>query len=340
VTGALARPQVSVVVPTKDRDSMLRQSLSTIRWQREVAFETLVVDDGSADPGLVPRIVTDLGDPRFRVVRHDRSRGVSAARNRGAALAQAPWVAFCDDDDLWAPEKLASQLAAACRVPAADWVYVGSVNITANNRVVGGEPPPTPEEVAERLEESNVVPGGASGVIARREAFLAVGGFDPALQPLADWDLWLRLLRRSRPVGVAEPLVAYRVHGTNMSLDTQRVELDFATVAARYPRASRVVLQQYLGWWSLRVGRHVDAARYFIRAAAARDPRYPVGRAGQDLLYLGRHAARDLRSKLVPAHRAVPPEVVVRHPDWRERGRRWVDELPTGGRPQPPAADR
>jgi glycosyltransferase involved in cell wall biosynthesis len=335
-----AGPQVSVVVPTRDRDSLLRQTLSTIRWQRGVAFEALVVDDGSADPGLVPGIVADLGDSRFRVVRHDRSRGVSAARNRGAELAQAPWVAFCDDDDLWAPEKLASQLAAAHSAPVAGWVYVGSVNITVNNRVVGGEPPPTPDQVAARLEESNVVPGGASGVMARRDGFLAAGGFDPALQPLADWDLWLRLLRRSRPAAVAEPLVAYRVHGTNMSLDTRRVEADFATVVARYPRASRVVLQQYLGWWSLRVGRHVDAARYFLRAAAARDPRYPARRAGRDLLYLGRHAARDLRDRLVPAYRPAPLEVVVRHPEWRERGRQWVDELPNGPRPQQSAADR
>ena len=103
-------PQVSVVVPTKDRDALLRQTLSTISWQQDVVFEALVVDDGSADRGLVERIVADLGDARFRIVRHDRSRGVSAARNRGTMEAKAPWVAFCDDDDLWAPDKLAEQL--------------------------------------------------------------------------------------------------------------------------------------------------------------------------------------------------------------------------------------
>jgi glycosyltransferase involved in cell wall biosynthesis len=321
-------PQVSVVVPTKDRDVLLRQTLTTVRWQRDVAFEALVVDDGSADPGLVAGIVTDLGDRRFRVLRHDRSRGVSAARNHGVQLARAPWVAFCDDDDLWAPEKLARQLTAAGRDPAAAWVYVGSVNIAGSNRVVGGEPPPAPEEVGARLEESNVVPGGASGVMMRRDVLLDVGGFDPALQPLADWDLWLRLLPVSRPACAAEPLVAYRLHGTNMSLDTRRVEADFAVVAGRYPRASRAVLYQYLGWWSLRVGRHADAGRYFLRAAAAREARYPVSQAGRDLLQVARAAARKARARLAPDHRPARAEVVVRHPEWRERGRRWVDELP------------
>jgi glycosyltransferase involved in cell wall biosynthesis len=323
------RPRVSVVVPTKDRDALLRQTLSTIRWQQDVVFEVVVVDDGSADHGLVERIVADLGDPRFRIVRHDQSRGVSEARNRGLAAARAPWIAFCDDDDLWAPDKLAKQLEAARLSPAAGWIYVGSVNITTGNRVVGGEPPPTPDDVNELLEESNIVPGGSSGVMARRALLLDVGGFDPSLQPLADWDLWLRMLRVSRPAGVAEPLVAYRVHALNMSLDTRRVEADFVIVAGRYPRANPAVLHRYLGWWSIRVGRHADATRYFLRAAAARDSRYPPRLASQDLLYLARHAAEDARARLAPRlkRRTRHVQVSIEHADWRRRGQRWVDEL-------------
>jgi glycosyltransferase involved in cell wall biosynthesis len=321
-------PQVTVVVPTRDRDFLLRQTLRTISWQQGIALEILVVDDGSADEGLVERIVADVADARLRVVRHDRSHGVSAARNRGASEARAPWVAFCDDDDLWAPSKLARQLEAVRRDPTTDWVYVGSVNIDIKNRVVGGAPPPMPDEVEERLEVSNVVPGGASGVMARRDAFLETGGFDPELQPLADWDLWLRLMRTSRPAYVAEPLVAYRVHGTNMSLDTRRVEAEFAIVASRYPRASPVVLHQYLGWWSLRVGRHQEAARYFLRAAAAREARYPPSEAARDLLYLARQVARAVHARLAPDARRGSPQVVVRHPEWRERGQRWVNKLP------------
>ena len=324
-----SEPEVSVVVPTKDRDVLLRQTLSTISWQQDVVFEAVVVDDGSADPGLVERIVADIGDPRFRVVRHDRSRGVSEARNHGSVIAKAPWVAFCDDDDLWARDKLAKQLEAARRVPAAGWVYVGSVNITPGNRVVGGEPPPTPDEVIERLEESNVVPGGSSGVMAQRALLLDVGGFDPSLQPLADWDLWLRLLRVSPPTGVAEPLVAYRVHAMNMSLDTRRVEADFVVVAGRYPRANPAVLHQYLGWWSIRVGRHANATRYFLRAAAARDARYPLRLLRRDLLYLARHAAEDARARLAPPPRRREHRVriSVEQTDWRNRGQRWIDEL-------------
>jgi glycosyltransferase involved in cell wall biosynthesis len=321
-------PEVTVVVPTKDRDALLGQTLRSIRRQQDVDFEVVVVDDGSADPALVARIVADVADPRFRVVRHEQSRGVSAARNRGAAEAAAPWVAFCDDDDLWAPDKLAKQLAAV-REACVDWVYVGSVNVTVGNRVVGGKPPLTPDQVAEQLEERNVVPGGSSGVLTRRDVLLDAGGFDPGLQPLADWDLWLRLLRVSPPASVAEPLVAYRVHGTNMSLDTRRMRADFATFSKRYPRANRAVLFRYLGWRSIRVNRHAEAARQFLRAAVERDGQYPLAVVRQDLWYLVRHAVTSLRARLAPRMPPRWPRVSVAEEQlrWRERGQQWVDQL-------------
>ncbi len=167
-------------------------------------------------------------------------------------------------------------------------------------------------------------------MLARRSVLQDVGGFDPALQPLADWDLWLRVLHVSAPACVAEPLVAYRVHGTNMSLDTRRVEADFAVVAGRNPRANRAVLYRYLGWWSIRVGRHADAARLFLRGAAERDARYPVDLARQDLIYLARQAADRARVLLRPGRPARRPPVaaVVEHADWRRRGQDWLDRLP------------
>ena len=65
-----------------------------------------------------------LGDGRVRLLRNDRPQGVAAARNRGIAEAAGEWLGFCDDDDLWAPDKLARQLQAA-RQTGREWVYGG-----------------------------------------------------------------------------------------------------------------------------------------------------------------------------------------------------------------------
>src|SRR5918993_498800 len=117
---------VSVVVPTRNRSRLLASTLRSVLVQRGVELEVIVVDEGSTDN--TPEMLAALDDPRVRVLRHDVPRGLSAARNRGADEARGEWVAFVDDDDLWAPEKLVSQLDAA-RAMARDWAYTGSVTI-------------------------------------------------------------------------------------------------------------------------------------------------------------------------------------------------------------------
>ena len=123
--------EVSVIIPTRNRSKLLELSLRSVLWQRSVDFETIVVDDGSTDD--TPRMLRSLGD-RIRVFRHERSQGVSAARNRGIAEARGEWVAFLDDDDLWAPDKLELQLQ-ALRRDDRRWAYAGAVEITVARSV-------------------------------------------------------------------------------------------------------------------------------------------------------------------------------------------------------------
>ena len=85
-----------------------------------------------------------------------------------------------------------------------------------------------------------------------KRALAIAGVFDPRLQPLADWDLWLRLARAGFR-WVPRPLVAYRVHGHQMSLDASRVAAEFRMLADRNREANPAILYRYLGWWALRV---------------------------------------------------------------------------------------
>src|SRR5436190_21061432 len=94
-------PEVSVVIPTRDRWDLLRTTLGGALGQRRVSHEVIVVDDGSADE--TPTRLAEVSDPRLRTVRLGRSMGAAAARNRGLAEARGDWVAFLDDDDVWAP---------------------------------------------------------------------------------------------------------------------------------------------------------------------------------------------------------------------------------------------
>src|SRR4051794_21640954 len=108
-------PLVSVVVPTHNRASLLARTVRSIARQHLSELEIIVVDDGSRDATAVAACSADA---RVRVIRHAHALGVSAARNRGVAEARGQWIAFCDDDDLWAPDKLELQIAEADRAGA------------------------------------------------------------------------------------------------------------------------------------------------------------------------------------------------------------------------------
>ena len=99
-------------------------TLRSVLTQRDVDVEVIVVDEASTDERL--RCSPRLADARIRVIRHETPRGVASARNRGAADARGEWLAFVDDDDLWAPDKLVRQLDAAEAV-GRHWVYTGCV---------------------------------------------------------------------------------------------------------------------------------------------------------------------------------------------------------------------
>jgi glycosyltransferase involved in cell wall biosynthesis len=226
-------PDITVVVPTHNRRRLLLRALGTVRAQRGVDLQVVVVDDGSSDGSA--DAVAALGDPRISVVRREVSLGVSAARNAGLAVAAAPWVAFLDDDDLWAPDKLRAQLAAAAEDPRLGWVCAGAVTVDPTLRVVSGTVPPTPE-VVRSLPSFNSIPGGGSGTIARAELVRSVGGFDPVLSNMADWDLWIRLGDEAPLGAVRRPLTAYLRHPTSLSHDLTDVRREFEHLSRKHAR--------------------------------------------------------------------------------------------------------
>jgi glycosyltransferase involved in cell wall biosynthesis len=206
-------PEISVVVPTRDRADMSRQAITSVLRQ-DVDLEVIVVDEGSSDDTV--SMLERWGDPRVRVVRHDTPKGVSRARNAGADHARAPVLAFLDDDDLWLAGKLRSHLTEMGRT-GASWCYSGALLFSAGPLLEAVLPAPAPRAVVDRIAYANVVPGGGSNVVVTRAALDAVGGFDAAVPVVADWDMWVRLAEHGSPAAVDAPLVAYRRHDRNMS---------------------------------------------------------------------------------------------------------------------------
>ena len=235
----------------------------------------VVVDDGSTDD---THAVAAAAGPRVVLVRNQKPAGVSAARNRGIRAARGAWIAFCDDDDLWSPDKLVLQLEAAERA-GAHWAYTGDVNVDDRLRILSGGPPPDPDTVVALLPRWNPIASGGSNVAVRAEVLASVGGFDPELRRTEDWDLWIRLARTGPPAWVCEPLVAYRFHAGNVVTDPGDMVEEARRLAAKHAiPVDMTAMHRRAAWASLRGGHRMQAVRQYALAIARGDVR-SVGRA-------------------------------------------------------------
>jgi glycosyltransferase involved in cell wall biosynthesis len=274
-------PVVSVVVPTRNRRRQLELALRSVLWQEDADLEVVVVDDGSTDD--TASFVAGIQDQRVRLIGNDPQIGVSAARNRGVAEARGDWIAFLDDDDLWAPTKLRLQLA-TLRTTGSQWAYGGEVIVDQDLRVLDGSPPPRPQQVTEWLEHYDAVPGGTSSVVVSRELLAQVGGFDPRLSASEDWDLWIRLGRRDLPACVATPIVAVSVDHAATLRKMPRLFEELHQIAGRHGIAVDWARHyRWAAWQAVRVHRRWEATRYYGAAVAAGDWR-SLGRAAVALL--------------------------------------------------------
>lgn len=202
---------VSVIIATNRGGPFLREAIASVRDQTHPVDEVILVDDGSPSPGLAST-ADALGIQYLR----QPASGVSAARNAGAELATGRWLAFLDDDDIWSPRKIESQLAALRRNPSAIASYTGGWHIDSegNDLHAGwGAPSATSREMLSgQVEFPRIVT-----ILLERHSFMQVGEFDPGLLQAEDNDLVLRLLMVGEFVAVDEPLVGYRRHTGNVT---------------------------------------------------------------------------------------------------------------------------
>lgn len=312
-------PAVTVVISTRDRWPLVaRTALAATLFQEDVDLEVIIVDDGSVDGP--PDALSALDDPRVRIVRHPVTRGVAAARNTGIHEARGEWLAFLDDDDLWAPTKLREQITAAAAA-GAGFVYAGAVWVDEGLGLIHGHAPPPPEAVERELLRWNVLWGGCSNVVARRELLESLGGFDERLFQLADWDLWIRLSLVAKAAAIEDVLVALVMHPKSMLLvDRRDVFVEFGYLVEKHRGAcerahvefDRARFARWVAGGHLRAGRRRAAARAYVRGTTS--PGNLVRAVGALLSPSLLASASSVRA-VVPG--ALPEgERVAERPDW------------------------
>lgn len=281
-------PLVSIVLPLYNGRAYVTETLASIAAQTEQNAELIVIDDGSTDDSaaLVREFCHASASPVLQhvVIERQENQGVAAARNAGIARARGTWIAFIDQDDLWLPHKLATQLAALQATPEAQWHYSAFVRFYEDGREVARATGSADRvETWRRLLSGDLFIPPSTALVARA-ACEAIGGFDAALAPTDDWDFFLKLVARYVPCYSNECLVRFRAHARSAG-KRQRgriFELQRDVLARHAPVAAGIVaprvitrrranIHWHLGREAMAAG-DPHAARAWYRLALADDP--------------------------------------------------------------------
>ncbi len=202
-------PDLTVIICTHNREHLLREAIDAIDAQDHPGvIETVVVYDRSTPDLSLERA---SGPRPVRVVENQRTPGLPGGRNTGVDAASAPIVAFCDDDDLWSPDKARRQLAVLDQQPETQTVISGMrviVGDTVVDRIVGADRITFDMLLADRIAAAHI-----SAAMVRRASFLGpIGRVNEEIPGgyAEDYD-WTLRAARAHPIAVVdEPLVTVR----------------------------------------------------------------------------------------------------------------------------------
>ena len=193
---------ITVVIPTYNRQLLLKRALNSAICQSYKPHEIIVIDDGSTDE-TKKQIKQHYPEIRYILQNHS---GVSAARNVGIQNAKSEWIAFLDDDDEWDKQKLRIQINSLKKQTEYLIAHTDEKWIRNGNRI--------------NQKEIHKKKGGyifndclplciisPSSVILHKNIFKKIGLFDESLPACEDYDLWLRICSKYHVLYIDQELV-------------------------------------------------------------------------------------------------------------------------------------
>jgi glycosyltransferase involved in cell wall biosynthesis len=280
---------VSIIIPVWNPGEFLRAALESVMSQTFSDWECVLVDDNSSED--ISWVTRDF--PKVRYLRQAHG-GVSVARNNGIINTSGRYLAFMDQDDLWHPDKIQSQVDALESDPSAGVCYtslcvfsgtdegvfktIGSIAkpvVVLDPLVHDSASPSALHRSLKHFAQSFVVP---STVMVRRQVLATSGLLDPFIPFSGDYDFLIKLGSRHRVLHVPRELVGYRKHEANFSDQYEVGRREVEALVARYHAVALATgdrkLLQDVGQL-LRRPRKLYAAQAFDRARRSyRDRRW------------------------------------------------------------------
>lgn len=262
-------PQISIVIPVKNRPGLIRRAITSVQKQGLQDVEIIVANDHSTDN--TPLVVEEMAgsDPRIQLVHVQHGRGAQAARNLGWRSASGRWITFLDSDDELLGDSLAVRLRCARQENVAVVHSECSVLREPDPTLLPFGVPPLRGSVYAALLRS---PGPVfPGLMIHQDALKHIGGLDESILSYQEWDTSIRLARDYPFAFVAQPTFIYHCHaGETISKDRLREAKGYEQVVRKHQRE---IIRQ-AGWKSMashdfRIAKFYLAARHRLPALRA-----------------------------------------------------------------------
>lgn len=222
-------PLVSIIVPVYNTEKFLKECLDSLLAQTYPNFEIVIVNDASPDnsEAIIQEYLKRYPE-KIQYIKKAKNEGLAAARNTGIKAAKGQYIAFCDSDDVWLPEKLEIQMQEFFKDPDLDVVYSDCFLIFEDKK--------TNQKLTEfwgvkqysgYIFEKLFKKGNFLydlGVL-KKDIFQKVGLFSEDLRCVEDYEFFLRVaLEGYKFKSIKKPLWFYRIREESLSKNKEEMK--------------------------------------------------------------------------------------------------------------------
>lgn len=214
---------ISVILPAYNAQDTIAEAIQSIIDQTYKDWELIVINDGSSDD--TKSIILSFPDPRIKYIENDGNKKLIYTLNRGLKLATGKYIARMDADDISLPTRFERQVLYMENHP--DCVCCGSlIHFFSNNRLFGKPVGISGDDIKlkEYLFRDSCF--AHSTVMIRTEVIKKCGlKYNSIYIHAEDYKLWIDLSEYGMFHNIKEPLLNYRISGTQVSNKYRNVQL-------------------------------------------------------------------------------------------------------------------
>lgn len=207
-------PKISVAMPVYNGEKYIKETIESVLNQTFSDFEFIIVDDGSTDDTF--NIVHSFNDTRIKYFKNEKNSGISYSLNRALEIASSEYIARIDADDICYNNRFQIQYDFLESNKNVGVCSANTDTIDANGTKIGTTKNfITSEECKLKLLFANSLSHPAA--MFRKNMVLQVGGYSLGMEPIEDFELWVRMTNICEIQNIENTLVKYRVHALHAS---------------------------------------------------------------------------------------------------------------------------